>query len=252
MSHRFVWVDIPVHDLDRAIAFYAAVLDRAVTREGGPGFSFGVLAHSGSDVAGCLYLADDDNAPSPRGPLVYLNVDGRHRRRRARRRRATAAASCKADAPDRPARLPRDRPRQRRQSGRAAFDDALTPAPRGRRYPARPAPDRRIAMCRNIKTLFNFEPPATELEIRDAVAPVRSQAERLHRAFEGQRGGVRAAVEQVADAARGLIGSLVTNAEPRDREIEAERARARSRGALRRARAEPPSKAADTLAHVGK
>ena len=77
MSHRFVWVDIPVHDLDRAIAFYAAVLGTPVTREGGPGFTFGLLAHSGSDVAGCLYLADDGNAPSPHGPLVYLNVDGR-------------------------------------------------------------------------------------------------------------------------------------------------------------------------------
>ena len=77
MSHRFVWVDIPVHDLDRAIAFYAAVLATPVTREGGPGFSFGLLAHSGSDVAGCLVVADADNAPSPRGPLVYLNVDGR-------------------------------------------------------------------------------------------------------------------------------------------------------------------------------
>jgi predicted enzyme related to lactoylglutathione lyase len=77
MSHRFVWVDIPVRDLDRAIEFYAAVLGTPVTREGGPGFSFGLLAHSGSDVAGCLYLADDGNAPSARGPLVYLNVDGR-------------------------------------------------------------------------------------------------------------------------------------------------------------------------------
>jgi len=77
MSHRFVWVDIPVHDLDRAIAFYAEVLGTAVTREGGPGFSFGLLAHAGSDVAGCLYPADDANSPSPRGPLVYLNVDGR-------------------------------------------------------------------------------------------------------------------------------------------------------------------------------
>ncbi len=77
MSHRFVWVDIPVRDLDRAIAFYAAVLGTEVTREGGPGFAFGLLAHGGSDVAGCLYLADDGNAPSPRGPLVYLNVEGR-------------------------------------------------------------------------------------------------------------------------------------------------------------------------------
>ena len=77
MSHRFVWVDIPVRDLDRAIAFYAAVLGAPVTREGGPGFAFGLLAHGGSDVAGCLCLADAVNSPSPRGPLVYLNADGR-------------------------------------------------------------------------------------------------------------------------------------------------------------------------------
>ncbi len=77
MSHRFVWVDIPVANLDRAIAFYAAVLGSAVTREGGPGFSFGLLAHSGSDVAGRLVSSGADNAPSPRGPLVYLNAEGR-------------------------------------------------------------------------------------------------------------------------------------------------------------------------------
>jgi predicted enzyme related to lactoylglutathione lyase len=77
MSHRFVWVDIPVADLDRAIAFYAAVLGCAVTKEGGPGFSFGLLAHSNNDVAGCLVASEGDNAPSPRGPLVYLNADGR-------------------------------------------------------------------------------------------------------------------------------------------------------------------------------
>ena len=77
MSHRFVWVDIPVVDLERAIAFYGAVLASPVTREGGAGFAFAVLAHGGSDVAGCLVPADGDNAPSPRGPLVYLNVDGR-------------------------------------------------------------------------------------------------------------------------------------------------------------------------------
>jgi len=77
MSHRFVWVDIPVLDLERSIAFYSAVLGSAVTREGGPGFTFGVLDHGGSDVGGCLVPAGDDNAPSPRGPLVYLNVDGR-------------------------------------------------------------------------------------------------------------------------------------------------------------------------------
>ena len=83
-------------------------------------------------------------------------------------------------------------------------------------------------MCRNIKTLFNFEPPATELEIRDASlqfvrklsgfsVPSRANAEAFDRA-----------VEEVAASARTLIESLVTNAEPRDREVEAERARARS------------------------
>ena len=77
MSHSFVWVDIPVRDLDRAIKFYTAVLDGPVTREGGPGFAFGVFSHGNDDVAGCLYTPDDDNAPSERGPLVYLNADGR-------------------------------------------------------------------------------------------------------------------------------------------------------------------------------
>ena len=77
MSHSFVWVDIPVLDLARAIKFYSAVLGSPVTQEGGPGFSFGVFAHGNDDVAGCLYSPDDDNAPSPRGPLVYLNAEGR-------------------------------------------------------------------------------------------------------------------------------------------------------------------------------
>ena len=77
MSHRFVWVDIPVLDLERAIAFYGAVLASGVTREGGAGFAFAVLAHAGSDVAGCLVPSDAVNGPSLRGPLVYLNVDGR-------------------------------------------------------------------------------------------------------------------------------------------------------------------------------
>jgi predicted enzyme related to lactoylglutathione lyase len=77
MSHSFVWVDIPVRDLERAIKFYSAVLDGPVTREGGPGFAFGVFSHGNDDVAGCLYTPDDDNAPCERGPLVYLNADGR-------------------------------------------------------------------------------------------------------------------------------------------------------------------------------
>ncbi|MDP3250990.1 MAG: DUF2277 domain-containing protein [Hydrogenophaga sp.] len=83
-------------------------------------------------------------------------------------------------------------------------------------------------MCRNIKTLFNFEPPATELEIRDAALQfvrklsgfsVPSQVNEL--AFER-------AVEQVAGSARELMASLRTNAAPRDRDVEAAKARARS------------------------
>lgn len=77
MSNRIVWVDIPVTDLDRAIAFYAALLGHPVSREGGPGFAFGLLPHEGQDVGGCLYLPGGDNAPSRLGPLIYLNVDGR-------------------------------------------------------------------------------------------------------------------------------------------------------------------------------
>jgi uncharacterized protein len=77
MSHSFVWVDIPVTNLDRAIQFYSAVLGGAVTKEGGPGFAFGLFPHSGNDVGGCVYVADGDNAPSATGPLVYLNAEGR-------------------------------------------------------------------------------------------------------------------------------------------------------------------------------
>lgn len=77
MSHRIVWVDIPVLELDRAITFYAAVLGAKVTREGGPGFQFGLMEHAGNDVGGCLYVPEAENAPSAKGPLLYLNADGR-------------------------------------------------------------------------------------------------------------------------------------------------------------------------------
>jgi hypothetical protein len=48
-----------------------------VTKEGGPGFVFGLLPHCGTDVGGCLYVADPDNSPSKVGPLIYLNAQGR-------------------------------------------------------------------------------------------------------------------------------------------------------------------------------
>jgi predicted enzyme related to lactoylglutathione lyase len=77
MNNQFVWVDIPVTDLDRAIAFYSKVLDSPVSKEGGGGFVFGLLPHSDSAVSGCLYKPDTDNSPSKTGPLVYLNATGR-------------------------------------------------------------------------------------------------------------------------------------------------------------------------------
>ena len=77
MSHSFVWVDIPVMDLDRAMRFYSAVLGSSVNKAGGPGFVFGLLPHTDNDVGGCLYTPTEDNAPSKLGPLVYLNAEGR-------------------------------------------------------------------------------------------------------------------------------------------------------------------------------
>ncbi|GAB4549856.1 MAG: DUF2277 domain-containing protein [Rhizobacter sp.] len=83
-------------------------------------------------------------------------------------------------------------------------------------------------MCRNIKTLFNFEPPATELEIRDASLQFVRKLSGFNVPSKANEAAFDRAVEDVAAAARTLIHSLVTTAEPRDREIEAARARARS------------------------
>ena len=83
-------------------------------------------------------------------------------------------------------------------------------------------------MCRNIKTLFNFKPPATELEIRDASLQFVRKLSGFNLPSGRNAEAFERAVEQVAASACTLIESLVTSAEPRDREIEAERARARS------------------------
>ena len=77
MNHQFVWVDIPVADLDRAIAFYSKVLGTPISKEGGGGFTFGLFPHANNNVSGCLYTPGTDNAPSQTGPLVYLNAAGR-------------------------------------------------------------------------------------------------------------------------------------------------------------------------------
>ncbi|MBL8326250.1 MAG: DUF2277 domain-containing protein [Rubrivivax sp.] len=83
-------------------------------------------------------------------------------------------------------------------------------------------------MCRNIKTLFNFEPPATELEIRDASLQFVRKLSGFNVPSQANEAAFERAVEEVAAAARRLIGSMVTQAEPRNREVEAAKARARA------------------------
>jgi hypothetical protein len=83
-------------------------------------------------------------------------------------------------------------------------------------------------MCRNIKTLFNFEPPATELEIRDASLQFVRKVSGFTVPSKANEAAFEAAVQKVADAARELIGSMVTQAAPRNREVEAVKARERS------------------------
>lgn len=86
-------------------------------------------------------------------------------------------------------------------------------------------------MCRNIRTLFNFDPPATELEIRDASLQFVRKLSGFTVPSKANEAAFELAVEEVAASARKLIGSLVTHAEPRTREVEA--AKARERAAVR-------------------
>ena len=83
-------------------------------------------------------------------------------------------------------------------------------------------------MCRNIKTLFNFEPPATELEIRDAALQFVRKLSGFNVPSKANEQAFERAVEDVAEAARQLIQSLATTAEPKNRAVEAAKARARS------------------------
>ena len=77
MSNTFVWVDIPVLDLDRAIRFYSAVVGQPVDKIGGPGFNFGLFKHEGNSVGGCLIEPEEGVAPSLTGPLVYIDASDR-------------------------------------------------------------------------------------------------------------------------------------------------------------------------------
>ena len=82
-------------------------------------------------------------------------------------------------------------------------------------------------MCRSIKTLFNFEPPATDEEVRAASLQFVRKVSGFHKPSHANQAAFDRAVDEIAATARRLVDSLVTNAEPRYREIEAERAKAK-------------------------
>jgi hypothetical protein len=83
-------------------------------------------------------------------------------------------------------------------------------------------------MCRNIKTLFNFDPPANEEEIRAASLQFVRKLSGFNKPSKANEAAFQRAIDDVAAVAQTLLDSLVTNAEPRDREVEAERARQRN------------------------
>lgn len=83
-------------------------------------------------------------------------------------------------------------------------------------------------MCRNIRTLFNFEPPATEVEVRDAALQFVRKLSGTTRPSKRNQDAFDQAVEDVARAARTLLASLETTQPPKNRDVESARARARS------------------------
>jgi hypothetical protein len=90
-------------------------------------------------------------------------------------------------------------------------------------------------MCRNIKTLHNFEPPATDEEISASSLQFVRKLSGFARPSKANEQAFNLAVEQVTQAARTLLASLSSNAPPRDREVEAMKAKARSANRFRSA-----------------
>jgi hypothetical protein len=88
-------------------------------------------------------------------------------------------------------------------------------------------------MCRNIRTLYNFEPPATEDEVRAAALQYVRKVSGFTRPSQANAEAFQHAVDAVADVSLRLLDGLTTNAAPKDREVEA--AKARARGERRRA-----------------
>jgi hypothetical protein len=94
---------------------------------------------------------------------------------------------------------------------------------------ARSLSRKEMKMCRNIKTLFNFEPPATEQEIHASALQFVRKLSGFNKPSQANAEAFDRAVEEVTAAAHRLLASLHTHAPARDREVEAERARERSR-----------------------
>jgi hypothetical protein len=84
-------------------------------------------------------------------------------------------------------------------------------------------------MCRNIRTLFNFEPPATEEEIRASALQFVRKLSGFTNPSRANEAAFQRAVEEVTDAARRLVSSLETAAPSRNREVEAQKARERAK-----------------------
>src|SRR5690348_13277516 len=96
---------------------------------------------------------------------------------------------------------------------------------------------RESAMCRNIRTLYNFKPPATEEEVRASALQFVRKLSGFTQPSKVNELAFNRAVDDISKVARDLLESLVTNAPPRDREIEASKARARAADRFRSAQA---------------
>jgi hypothetical protein len=83
-------------------------------------------------------------------------------------------------------------------------------------------------MCRNIRVLYNFEPPATDAEVRGAALQYVRKISGFTKPSQANEAAFERAVDAVAEASAALLDELVTNAAPKDREVEAAKARARS------------------------
>ena len=83
-------------------------------------------------------------------------------------------------------------------------------------------------MCRNIRNLYNFEPPATEAEVQASALQYVRKISGFNKPSQANEAAFDRAVEAVADVSRQLLDELVTNAPPKDREVEAAKARARA------------------------